>query len=194
MSDPAVPITMPDGRRGIEFSFSEPIDFAHPETGDPLIYVGRFDMLCNYAGGVYGEDDKTTSQLGASWGRQWDLRSQFTSYCWGAARGGIELQGFIVRGISILKTKYDSAQALTYRPKWMLEEWYEQLVAGDLPRMLAMWESGKWQKSLAEACNEYGGCGFKQVCMAPPADRKSWLETSFEHRVWNPVTREETKL
>jgi len=108
-TDYAVPISLPDGRVGVEFSFLEPLDVLHPETGNPLLYAGRFDSLCDFAGGVFGEDDKTTSALGPSWSKQWDLRSQFTSYCWGADRAGIPLKGFLVRGVSILKTKYDTA-------------------------------------------------------------------------------------
>lgn len=192
--DRAVPVRLPSGKAGIEFSFAEPLDFPHPETGDPLLYVGRLDMVVNYNGATFGEDDKTTSQLGASWPRQWDLRSQFTGYCWGAKRGGLPLQGFLVRGVSILKSKYDTMQAITYRPQWMIDEWYEQLIERDLPSMVRMWESGKWGAALDHACNEYGGCGFKQVCLAEPSNRINWLETSFERRRWDPVTRTETPL
>ena len=192
--DRAVPLTLPSGRLGVEFSFAEPIDFAHPETGDPLIYVGRMDMVVSYNGAAFGEDDKTTSQLGASWSRQWDLRPQFTGYCWGAKRGGLPLTGFLVRGVSILKTKYETQQAITYRPQWMIDEWYEQLVTEDLPALVRAWESGNWGSPHGHACDEYGGCAFKQVCLAQPADRISWLSTSFERRRWDPVTREETVL
>jgi len=72
------PVTFSSGRRGIEFSFAEPLDFKHPVTGDPVLYTGRADMVAEFAGGTYVFDEKTTSQLGASWPRQWELRSQFT--------------------------------------------------------------------------------------------------------------------
>ena len=192
--DSAVPVTLPSGKAGIEFSFAEPLPFNHPETGDPILYVGRMDMVAKFNGAVFGEDDKTTSQLGASWSRQWDLRSQFTGYCWGAKQAGLPLSGFIVRGISILKTKYETQQAITYRPQWMIDEWYDQLIEHDLPSMVEMWESGWWGASLDHACNEYGGCAYKQVCLAAPESRVQWLETSFERRRWDPVTRTETLL
>lgn len=190
-SDTAVPLALPGGRLGIEFNFVEPIDFLHPETGDPLLYCGRFDQLVKFAGAPFGEDDKTTSQLGVSWSRQWDLRSQFTAYCWGAARAGIRLEGFLVRGTSILKTKYDHAQAITYRPQWMIDQWYEQLIKFDLPRMVEMWRAEKWGMNLDHACTEYGGCGFRQVCLARPGERAGWLESGFEQRRWDPVARVE---
>lgn len=37
------PVLMPGGKRGIEFSFAEPLPFAHPVTGDPILYTGRAD-------------------------------------------------------------------------------------------------------------------------------------------------------
>ncbi len=187
-TDQARPVVLPSGTIGVEFSFAEPLEETHPTTGNPLIYSGRMDMICDYAGGVFGEDDKTTSSLGASWAKQWDLRSQFTGYCFGAARSGIPLQGFLVRGVSILKTKYDTQQALTYRPQWMIDRWYEQLHR-DIARMKAMWESGVWDVNLDHSCAEFSGCIFRQVCLSH--DPQPWLETGFVRRVWNPLTRQE---
>lgn len=189
--DKAIPMTLPGGKRGIEFSFLEPIDLAHPETGEPLLYSGRMDMMCEFEGMHLGEDDKTASQLGASWPRQWDLRSQFTGYVWGAARAGIKLDGFLVRGVSILKTKYDTLQAITYRPTWLIERWYEQLLR-DGKRMIAAWQEGYWDWNLDHACTEYGGCPFRNVCQM--REPQALLEQQFQRRAWNPVTREETVL
>jgi len=190
-TDKAIPLTLPSGKRGIEFSFLEPLDRTHPETGEPLLYSGRMDMMVEYDGMQLGEDDKTASQLGASWPRQWDLRSQFTGYVWGAARGGIKLDGFLVRGVSILKTKYDTLQAITYRPQWQIDRWYEQLLR-DIDRMQRYWESGWWDYNLDHACSEYGGCPFRNVCQM--RDPTSMLATQFERRRWDPVTRKETLL
>ena len=190
-SDAAVPITLPSGRRGIEFSFSEPLDIAHPVTGNPLLYVGRCDMVTDYAGGVFAEDDKTTSQLGASWARQWELRSQFTGYCWGLRRAGIQAAGVLVRGVSILKTKYDAAEAVTYRPEWQVDRWFRQLNR-DIAVMVEAWERGLFDYNLDHACNEYGGCTFKQVCLSK--EPMTWLKSYYARRRWDPVTRLETQL
>lgn len=189
--DKAIPMTLPGGKRGIEFSFLEPLDVLHPESGDPLMYSGRMDMMCEFDGMHLGEDDKTASQLGASWPRQWDLRSQFTGYVWGAARAGIKLDGFLVRGVSILKTKYDTLQAITYRPDWMIERWYEQLMR-DVQRMIQAWQEGYWDWNLDHACAEYGGCPFRGVCQM--RDPEPLLATQFERRKWDPVERKETVL
>ena len=80
------PIKFPDGRWAIEFSFAEPLDIAHPVTGDPILYTGRLDCIGEFAGGIYGVDEKTASSLGASWSKQWEMRSQFTGYQWEIGR------------------------------------------------------------------------------------------------------------
>lgn len=189
-SDPVRPTTMPGGSLGVEFSFAEPIDIPHPETGDPIIYCGRMDMVAEFAGGLYVFDDKTTSSLGASWSRQWDLRSQFSGYAWGCQQVGLRTDGVLVRGISILKTKYDTEQAISYRPQWQIDRWYEQLLR-DVTRMKECWENGIWDYDLSESCNAYGGCAFRSGCLM--MDPSAWLETYFERRVWNPITRQEEK-
>src|SRR3972149_3475366 len=190
--DDAIPITLPGGKRGIEFSFVEPIELAHPESGEPLLYCGRMDMICSKAGMTLGEDDKTASQLGATWSRQWDLRSQFTGYVWGAEKSaGITLNGFLVRGVSILKTKYETLEAITYRPSWQIERWYKQLLQ-DSKRMISCWQEGYFDYNLDHACTEYGGCQFRQVCLMK--DPQPLLEQEFQRRQWDPVTRVETIL
>lgn len=189
-ADPAVPAVLGD-RLGIEFSFAQPLPINHPESGDPLIYCGRADMICDFAGGRYVEDDKTASQLGASWSRQWDLRSQFTGYCWAARAAGIATQGVLIRGISILKTKYDCAEAVSYRPEWQVDRWLNQTLR-DIERARKCWEEGYWDLSLDHACTEYGGCTFRQICLLQ--DPQPFLDLNFERRHWNPLTREETIL
>lgn len=190
-ADGSEPITLPGGARGIEFSFAHPLPILHPETGDPLLYCGRADQIVKYAGSILIEDDKTTSQLGASWSRQWDLRSQFTGYAWGCREAGIKVNGVLVRGLSILKTKYDKAEAITYRPEWQIERWFEQTLR-DIRRFQRAWEEGYFDYNLDHACAEYGGCPFRQVCLLP--EPQEWLEQHFQRRQWNPITRKETVL
>ncbi len=186
--DGMVPITYANGRRGIEFSFAEPLDFRHPVTGDPVLYTGRADLVAEYLDGVYVVDEKTTSALGASWSRQWEMRGQFTGYVWAAARVGIHAAGAIVRGVSILKTKYDTLEAPTYRTPWEIERWERQTIR-DLRRMQECWESGWWDYDMGEACGSYGGCSLTSICKSQDAD--AWLPVRMEQRVWDPLARRE---
>jgi hypothetical protein len=185
-ADGMTPILLPNGKRGIEFSFAEPLPINHPVTGDPILYTGRLDMIANFAGGVYIEDDKTTSSLGASWSRQWEMRSQFTGYGWALKQIGVDTAGALIRGVSILKTKYDTQQAISYRAPWELERWLEQVVR-DIQRLEQMWRGDWYDYNLDNGCAEYGGCNLVQVCKS--ANPETWLPMYFEQRVWDPLAR-----
>lgn len=179
------------GRKAIEFSFATPMPIDHPTTGEPLIYAGRSDMVGVMAGGLFIEDDKTASQLGAAWQSQWDMRSQFTGYCWSARQASLPVDGVLVRGVSLLANKYETQQVITYRRKWEIERWLEQTVR-EISRMIEMWRAGAFDYNLDESCNAYGGCLFRRVCMSQtPQD---WLDGYYEQRVWNPLTHTETVL
>lgn len=190
-ADGAKPHVFPGAKHGIEFSFAEPLSVRHPETGDPLLYAGRADMVADAFGGLFLYDEKTASQLGASWLKQWDHRSQFTSYCWGLRGSGFSPTGIVVRGVSILKDSYGTAQVLTYRAAWEVDRWLFQ-TNRDLLRMIEMWKSGYWDYNLDHACTEYGGCPLVRVCKSP--DPEKWLQIYFHRRKWDPVTRTETLL
>lgn len=187
-ADGAEPITLAGGKKGIEFSFAEPLDILHPVTGDPILYTGRSDMIAHRAGGVYIYDEKTTSSLGASWGKQWEMRSQFTGYAWAAKKQGIKTAGSIVRGVSILKTKYDTLEVPTYRTDYEIDRWHDQMIR-DLKRMIAMWTEGYWDYNLEGACNDYGGCTFTKICKS--SDPEAYLPMYFTKKVWDPLARQE---
>lgn len=188
-ADGAKPHIFRGGRHGIEFSFAEPLSVLHPETGDPLIYAGRADMVADAFGGLFLYDEKTTTSLGQSWLKQWEHRSQFTSYCWGLRGHGFQPTGIVVRGVAILKESFNTAQVITYRSNWEVERWLAQ-TERDLARMIQCWESGYWDYNLDHACTEYGGCSLVRVCKSP--DPESWLPVYFKKRRWDPLLREET--
>ena len=183
-------------RLGIEFRFCEPLDgenlpdCINPDTGNPLLYTGRADLIAEFADGRYVFDEKTTSSLGALWARQWDLRSQFSGYVWAGRRLGIAVNGVIVRGISILKTKFDTQQVISYRQPWEIERWEKQLNR-DVLRMQYCYKTGWWDYALDHACTEYSGCIFRQICKTENPD--TWLPVYFEQRVWNPLTGDEAQ-
>jgi hypothetical protein len=181
-----------ENKYAIEFSFASALPFRHPVTGEPVTYTGRSDFIGEMSHGLYIVDDKTTSSLGAQWLHQWDLRSQFTGYVWAARDvASIPVQGAMVRGVSILKTKYDTAEVITYRPDWQVKRWLTQTVQ-DLQHLQEAWESGYFDFNLDEECNSYGGCLFRRVCLSNEPD--AWLKNDYEKRVWDPLTREERPL
>lgn len=190
-TDLAQPARLPGGKLGIEYSFAQPLPCLNPQTGEPIIFAGRSDMIVEFAGGIYILDDKTTSSLGPSWSDQWEMRGQFTGYSWAARETGIKVAGTLIRGVSILKTKYETQQVNTYRADFEIDRWLTQTVR-DIERMRQMWAEGYWDSNLDESCNSYGGCPFKTSCKS--ADPMPWLETDFEQRVWDPLQRQELSI
>lgn len=188
LDDDPARIAILAGVPAVEWRFALPLPFKHPDTGQPLLYAGRTDMICNFCGALYAEDDKTTSSLGASWSNQWELRSQFMGYAWAGRELGLGLQGTLVRGVSILKTKYDTAQSIVSTPSWMIDEWVEHrdyLIANALKQYTAA--EPYWEAAFDDTCNEYGGCQFKNLCGTQPDYRENLISTGFELNVWNPL-------
>lgn len=174
----------------VEFSFALPIPgTAHPTTGEPLIYTGRYDMLGTFNNALFVVDEKTTKQLGNSWINSWAMASQFTGYCWAAKEYGYPVAGAIIRGISILKTKYGHAESLQYRPQWVIDRWLVQL-RKDVERMIRAWDANDWEYDLNTSCNNYGGCKLVDVCSSQNPVRT--LENNFVQRVWDPLAHEES--
>lgn len=190
-ADLAEPIHAASGKDGIEYSFAEPLSIAHPVTGAPILYTGRSDLLAHRAGGIYAFDEKTTSSLGATWSRQWEMRSQFTGYVWAYRKQGYHANGVVVRGVSILKTKYDTLEVPTYRTDYEVDRW-EQQTLRDVARMIQLWHEGYWDYSLDGACTEYGGCPFTRACKS--SDPESVISTEFEQRVWDPLAQRELSV
>jgi len=187
--DPVVPFQSATGKHAIEFTFSVPLPILHPDTMQPLLYAGRFDMLGVYQDSMYAVDEKTASQLGKSWLDQWELDSQFTGYCWAGQQFNFPVTGAIIRGISILKEKYGHAQAILHRPQWQLDRWYENLL-WDIEDMLNTYDRLRNDKRIKLAldkgiCAQYGGCSYATLCKSPnPA---TWIAAEYGPREWNPL-------
>jgi len=175
----------------VEFTFALPIGINHPETCEPLLVSGRFDMLARLSdptslapGAFYVFDDKTTSQLGQSWINNFRLRGQLSCYVWGARQFGYPVAGAIIRGISILKTSFGFAEVIENRAPWQVAAWEEQM-RSDIYRMILCWDRRFWDQSLDTACTSYGGCQFLDLCANH--DPEPWKAADFETNHYDPL-------
>jgi hypothetical protein len=188
-SDPIKPL-IANGRATTEFSFSIPMELNHPDTGEPLLFAGRFDMIGSFQNSLFVVDEKTTSALGNSWGQQWELKSQFTGYCAAARLYGYPVVGSIIRGVGLLKNSTTFQQVILYRPTWQIERWWDQLHR-DIQRAIDLYrEFGSdtpWDQALDEACAQYGGCAFRRLCLSQEPER--WIDGYFVERIWNPLDK-----
>jgi hypothetical protein len=183
-TDPIQPFRRADGMPATEFTFAIPLEILHPETGQPILYAGRFDLLGEYNGSLFVVDEKTTSQLGPTFMSQWSLRGQFIGYAWAAQQYGYPVAGAIVRGLCIRSTGFDHAEPIIYAPTWLIQEWYTHL-HHQLQRLIMDWQEGYFDKNFDNACTHYGGCQFRQLCETN--NPEPWVETHYQTRTWNPL-------
>ncbi len=176
----------------VEFSFALPIGIDHPQTGEPLLYAGRYDLLGIYQNQLYVVDEKTASRMGPSWRRQWTLRGQFTGYCWGALEFGFPVVGAIVRGVSFLKDSFGHEEVLLARPSHMIRDWLVT-TRQTIRRMIDCWDvmvdhelaENAWTRDFADACSAYSGCQFQLLC--DKVEPMKWVDSNFIRQEWNPI-------
>ncbi len=174
-----------NGKPCIEFSFAIPLDIPHPETGDPLILAGRTDMIGERNGCPWLVDEKTSSQLGETWSKKWDLRAQFANYAWACREHGINLAGCIIRGVGLYVDGCAFSEAIIYHPDWVIDRWYRQTVR-DIKRAIQCWNEGYWDFQFGDSCTAYGGCAYQELCKRQRPEE--WLHLYEVHK-WNPLER-----
>lgn len=179
------PFIFENGTLGVECSFALPLETRHPQTKEPLLYAGRFDLLAQHGNSIYIVDEKTTGSLGASWAKQFNNRAQFTGYTWGAKSYGLPIAGVIIRGVGILKTSISFQQVIQQRPDWQIAIWKAQLER-DCQAMIKCWEMDYYDYSLDSSCSSYGGCAYLPLCTSHQPEK--WLDT-YTVEFWEPLKR-----
>jgi hypothetical protein len=186
---------MKGGKPAIEYNFAIPLPIKHPETGLPIIYCGRFDMIGDTGSHLVVVDEKTTGSLGEYWATKYQLSSQFTGYVWAAQEHGYPVTSALIRGIGILKSEIRHGVLPLPKLDFMIGEWYSTLLE-DINRMIASWlrtnfdmehQWNAWRPNLGDACGAYGGCQYMDVCRTMPALRDKLLEINYVVRVWDPL-------
>lgn len=186
--DPLVPHFAANGKAMVEFAFTIPTEVTHPETGNPILYGGRADMIGVMFDSLWVTDEKTTSSLGETWAGNWDLDSQFTGYIAAAKLYGYPVAGALVRGVGLLKTKITHQEVQVHRGSWEIERWWQQLHR-DIRSMIQSWEEGYWDYAISkDVCAAYGGCPFKMLCESPSPE--GFLPIHFRKRTWNPLAKD----
>jgi len=203
MDDPIQQVMLVNDQPLVELSGARPIDGTlHPETGEPILYAGRFDAILDNLNIPVGLDDKTTGgSLGDGWQEQWDLRGQFTGYIWLAEAWGYHIEQFFVHGIQVLKTKINYAEALQVRPPWMVNRWLNTL-RYDIDTMVGQYElfltlaeikperlqqASPFPQAFGESCHHFNApCSMARLCKEP--NPEDYLDAYVVSR-WDPLQR-----
>lgn len=176
-----------DGKHLVEFSFAIPLPIRNPQTGDPILYGGRFDMVGEMNGTLFVVDDKTTGAMGKNWANEWRLRGQITGYVW-AAKSTLKLPiaGAIIRGVSIQKEANKYLQVPVNVSNWRIDRWYEGMIE-QCNRLVQCWHERRWPTDgeINYQCSTYGACEYMRLCESPTPE--SWINGYYKIHKWSPV-------
>ena len=194
-TDKLKPLRLNDGSLAIECSFQFELPLHHPDTGELLVYTGRYDMLAEDENGdVWVNDEKTTGSLGPKWAAQWELDSQMSGYCFAANKlleesGDIRrVKGANIRGVSFLKNGYETVQVSAMRQQWELDRWYVQMLK-DFKTWRQAYENQDHNQILDHGCALYNNpCSHSRLCKSRNPERL--IDGNYVIRFWNPLERD----
>lgn len=208
-TDEVQPYRKADGAPAVEFSFALPTRVPHPETGNPIIYGGRADMIGKRGSLLVIVDEKTTKAISPSTMKAWRMRGQFLGYCKAAQEHGFDINTACVRNVALQKTQYKFLEIFEQYPQWQIDLWWEEtqrkieflagLYAGIKERIREYREGADvgvlfpayrmFPYSFGDLCTQFGGCGMMSQCTN--SEPWNWLD-DFAVRLWNPLDKDPT--
>lgn len=199
--DPAVTITLPNGKAAVELSFRFELD-AMASEDQPYVLSGHLDRFVSFQGSLYDMDQKTTGgTLSSYYFDQFNPHNQMSLYTLaGQVCFQTPIKGVIIDAAQIAVGFSEFSRGMTHRTQGQLDEWLDSaLFIMKTQRELATNAvdiiNGEPQPECGEvawpmndtACNNYGGCTFRGICSKDPSVRENFIQSGFEVRRWNPL-------
>ena len=209
--DPCKTYIKADGTPAVELSFRFELDWG-PEAGQcniglepgdvgypgpayesqPYLLSGHLDRVVDFNDQLLVMDRKTTTTtLGAYYFNKYEPNNQMSLYI---LAGRILLQAPI-RGVIIdaaqikLQEPNAFARGFTFRTEDQLQEWLEDLRT--LLSMNEVYSANDYWPMNDTACDNFGGCRFREICSKSPSVREKFLAAKFtklpESEKWNPL-------
>ncbi len=187
--DPASVILLANGKPGVEYTFKLPVD-------EGLILSGHIDRLVSYSDDPYVMDQKTTgSTISGRFFSEFDLSIQMSCYTFaGKMIYNLPVKGVIIDGAQIAVGFTRFERGFTFRSEPQLNEWYDEMMEITLEgrKRFTLWqETGNALRAFPRnltACNNYGGCEFRDICSKPKEFRDQFLRGSFtKGEPWDPM-------
>lgn len=160
----------------------------YEDRGLRIILFGTIDfVLRNLATGeILPGDHKTSSQMGIPFLNRIKPNHQYTGYLIGAREVlGLTTENFLVNGIQVKARPLTSrggpptfTRQVTRRTAEDFAE-FRDVVRWSVESYLRWEKSGVWPLGVVDACSNWGGCNFLDVCQAPNELRKNILEAKY---------------
>lgn len=154
-----------------------------------ITLFGTIDfILKNEATGeVLPGDHKTSSQMGMDFLNRVKPNHQYTGYSWLARKVlGISSENFLVNGIGVKARPLTArggpptfTRQITRRTEADFAEFSDVLLFA-VESFLRWQESGVWPLGHVDACSNFGGCAYLEVCSAPNQLRENILNAKFQ--------------
>jgi hypothetical protein len=156
----------------IELRFELPI----PTTEWRL--SGRIDRFAAWQDDLYVVDTKTTKRiLNAKYWEQWNPSVQFSGYRWAARALGLEIKGVLVEACQTMATGCRWQRHRLEIKDVHLDE-FERDMVYYVRQAEQYHDTSHWPRNRS-SCTLYGGCRLRDVCLASPARRRTYLEDKF---------------
>lgn len=169
----------------VERSFSIPF-YEEPKLRIDLFGQIDFALKNEITGEVLVGDHKTSGRLGPEFLNRIKPNHQYTGYLIGAhAALGISGEHFLVNGIQVKARPLTSrggppsfTRQVTRRTQQDFDEFKDALL--DSVRNYLRWaETGIWPIGVVDACANYGGCQYLDVCSQANEIKNNILESKF---------------
>lgn len=199
-----IPFSYPIGQIPINATLPYSKDLLLGEGGPEKLYVntihvfwtGKIDMVVEMEGDLWVVDHKTSSILGGTYWKDFELSQQTIGYVWaceqmlGRPLKGLLLNVIIGRRPTKTGVSVDFERKRYMYPPHAKEEWIENtmylvsdavsyLTRGFFPKMT------KW------CVGKYGLCPYHDVCTLPPNQRDFLLNSDeYVNNTWSPLDEE----
>lgn len=164
---------LPSGKPAVEVAF----EFDSGVSGvadEQVTFVGTIDRIVTFNGATFVSDTKTSSNAKYLTARNYTPDGQFSLYVAAASVCfGIEADGILLDGIEVGPNATSFRREIVPRPREVIEEWLDDARV-HLRRLSEAFARNEWPQNDA-ACGMYGGCRFRGVCGASPAEREDIL-------------------
>lgn len=184
--DPAETVILANGKPAVELSFRLELDFG-PIVDQPFVICGHLDRVCNYSGGAYVMDRKTsTATLSSSYFDQYDPDNQMSLYTFAAqVIYQTPVKGVIIDAVQIAVGFSRFSRGFTYRTEAQINEWLND--TRHWFRLAEQYATDGYWPMNDKSCHKYGGCPFRHICQKSPEVRQRFLESDFIKHPWNPL-------
>ena len=179
-----------DGVPAVELSFKIPIN-------DSLVLSGHMDRVVDYAGALYGMDQKTTGTTVTEYFfKQFKPNTQMSLYIFaGQVVLKEPMQGMIIDAAQIAVGFSRFSRGFTYRTVEELDEWYDATIGrinytqhqSESASSKDFIEGARYFPQNPASCGNYGGCPFRSLCATTPRLREKVARSEYATKLWDPA-------